>query len=101
MYELSEADGSLSVVNGRDEILGWAAAEFLLSLPTLSGLLVVALAGVAPVTEVFVGEYLRGQPLYGHHHPGDGHSSAVRSFPRLSISTNGTRGCVAKAAIST
>lgn len=32
-------------MNARDEILGWAAAEFLLLLPTLSGLLVAALAG--------------------------------------------------------
>jgi len=45
LRELSEADDSLSLVNARDEILGWAAAEFLLLLPALSGLLIFALAG--------------------------------------------------------
>jgi hypothetical protein len=41
---MSEADGSLRDMNAGSDVVGWAAAEFVLASPALSGLLTLALA---------------------------------------------------------
>jgi hypothetical protein len=42
---MSEAHGSVLDMNARGDMLGWVATEFMLALPTLSGLLTLPLTG--------------------------------------------------------